>query len=74
MFLVLTGEESTARAKYEDAEPHRTASSRRVIHQWRPMLDWKEEQFWDIIEPGASDLIRPISSDGTHQLPRVHLW
>jgi 3'-phosphoadenosine 5'-phosphosulfate sulfotransferase (PAPS reductase)/FAD synthetase len=51
--LVVTGErgqESSARAKYEDIEPHRTDSKRRTVHQWRPVLDWKEEQVWDIIE------------------------
>jgi 3'-phosphoadenosine 5'-phosphosulfate sulfotransferase (PAPS reductase)/FAD synthetase len=51
--LVVTGErgqESPARAKYEDAEPHRTNSKRRIVHQWRPILDWKEEQVWEIIE------------------------
>lgn len=51
--LVVTGErgqESPARAKYESAEPHRTDTKRRVVHQWRPILDWKEEQVWEIIE------------------------
>jgi 3'-phosphoadenosine 5'-phosphosulfate sulfotransferase (PAPS reductase)/FAD synthetase len=51
--LVVTGErgqESAARAKYEDIEPHRTDSKRRMVHQWRPILEWKEEQVWEIIE------------------------
>jgi len=51
--LVVTGEraqESPARAKYQDAEPHRTDSKRRLVHHWRPVLDWKEEQVWEIIE------------------------
>ena len=51
--LVVTGErgeESSARAKYEDAEPHRTDSKRRLVHHWRPILDWKEKQVWEIIE------------------------
>lgn len=51
--LVVTGErgqESSARAKYEHAEPHRTDTKRRLVHQWRPILDWKEEQVWEIIE------------------------
>jgi 3'-phosphoadenosine 5'-phosphosulfate sulfotransferase (PAPS reductase)/FAD synthetase len=51
--LVVTGErgeESPARTKYDGAEPHRTDSKRRLVHQWRPILDWKEEQVWDIIE------------------------
>lgn len=51
--LVITGErgeESSARAKYEAIEPHRTDGKRRTVHQWRPILDWKEEQVWGIIE------------------------
>jgi 3'-phosphoadenosine 5'-phosphosulfate sulfotransferase (PAPS reductase)/FAD synthetase len=46
----VTGEESSDRAKYEDAEPHRTDSNRRVVHQRRPILDWKEKQVSDIVE------------------------
>ena len=34
-------QESAAGAKYEDAEPHRTDSKRRLVHQWRPNLGWK---------------------------------
>jgi 3'-phosphoadenosine 5'-phosphosulfate sulfotransferase (PAPS reductase)/FAD synthetase len=51
--LVVTGErgqESSARAKYEIAEPHRCNSKTRTVHQWRPILNWKEEQVWEIIE------------------------
>lgn len=51
--LVITGErgqESSARAKYEDIEPHRTDTRKRTVHAWRPILDWKEEKVWEIIE------------------------
>jgi 3'-phosphoadenosine 5'-phosphosulfate sulfotransferase (PAPS reductase)/FAD synthetase len=51
--LVVTGErgeESAHRAKYEDIGPHRTDGKRRTVHQWRPILGWKEEQVWEIIE------------------------
>ena len=55
--LVVTGErgeESSARAKYKDQENHRchrlgTKVSRHVEH-YRPVLDWKEELVWDIIQ------------------------
>jgi 3'-phosphoadenosine 5'-phosphosulfate sulfotransferase (PAPS reductase)/FAD synthetase len=51
--LVVTGErgqESPARSKYEAAETHRTNTKSRTVHQWRPILDWKEEQVWNVIE------------------------
>jgi 3'-phosphoadenosine 5'-phosphosulfate sulfotransferase (PAPS reductase)/FAD synthetase len=51
--LVVTGErgqKSPGRAKYEETEPHRTDSNRRTVPQWRPILDWKEERVWNIIE------------------------
>jgi 3'-phosphoadenosine 5'-phosphosulfate sulfotransferase (PAPS reductase)/FAD synthetase len=44
------GEESPARARYEEAESHRTDSKRRLVHAWRPIRDWKEEQVWEVIE------------------------
>jgi hypothetical protein len=50
--LVITGErrqESSARAKYAESEPHRTNTRNRVVHQWRNVIDWSEEQVWDII-------------------------
>lgn len=51
--LVVTGErrqESSARAKYADVEPHRTNTKSRTVHQWRNVIDWSEEQVWDIIK------------------------
>jgi 3'-phosphoadenosine 5'-phosphosulfate sulfotransferase (PAPS reductase)/FAD synthetase len=45
------GEESTARAKYLDAEEHQSASvgKKRLIHQWRPIKDWTEQYVWNEI-------------------------
>jgi hypothetical protein len=46
--LVVTGErgeESPARAKYKDAEPHRTDSKRRVVHQWASVKSIAESRF-----------------------------
>src|SRR4051794_30693557 len=51
--LVVTGErgeESPGRAKYAQAEEHRCNSKNRLVHQWRPVLDWSEKQVWDVIE------------------------
>ena len=51
--LVVTGErrqESSARAKYAESEPHRTNTKSRTAHQWRNVIDWSEQQVWDIIE------------------------
>lgn len=51
--LVITGErgeESSARAKYAETEEHRSHSKKRLVHAWRPILRWTEQQVWDIIE------------------------
>lgn len=51
--LVVTGEraeESAARAKYLEFETHRAASKKRQVDHWRPVLQWKEQAVWDIIE------------------------
>jgi len=52
--LLVTGErrqESAARSKYAEVEKHASTSSRknlgRRVDQWRPILDWTEEQVWD---------------------------
>ena len=52
--LFLTGErrqESAARAKYKECEPTLKATSNRNrrTDQWRMVIDWKEEEVWDII-------------------------
>lgn len=51
--LFITGErreESTARSKYKEAELHRCNTKTRLVHHWRPVIDWKERQVWDIME------------------------
>lgn len=55
--LVLTGErreESSARAKYKIAEAHRSHApgprARRHVDHWRPVLDWSEQEVWDIMK------------------------
>lgn len=56
--LVITGErgeESSARAKYEEFEPHRAdlrngAKVQRHIDHYRPILGWLEDRVWQIIE------------------------
>lgn len=50
--MVVSGEraeESSARAKYKVAEPHRTDSQKREVWQWRPVHKWTEQEVWDII-------------------------
>ncbi len=54
--LVISGErrlESSGRAKYNQFEPHhsdrRNGRKRRHIDVWRPVLEWSEEQVWEII-------------------------
>jgi 3'-phosphoadenosine 5'-phosphosulfate sulfotransferase (PAPS reductase)/FAD synthetase len=57
--LVVTGErreESSARSKYSEIEEHRCNSKTRTVHQWRPVIDWSEQQVWDII---ARHRVRP---------------
>lgn len=53
--LFLTGErreESSNRAKYDEKIVFEKANapSLRIVHHWRSIIDWKEEQVWDIIE------------------------
>ena len=55
--LFVTGEraeESSARAKYKDFEPHRSdlrdGTKRRHVDQWRPVKNWTERQVWETIE------------------------
>lgn len=48
------GEESAARSKYEQFEPHqcdrRAGKLQRHVDHWRPVLQWKETEVWAIIE------------------------
>ncbi len=55
--LVVTGErrqESSARSRYLEAEPHRTHApgprAQRHVDHWRPVIDWSEQQVWDIMK------------------------
>lgn len=54
--LVVSGErrgESAGRAKYNEMELHRTNAvkrSRRIVHQWRPVIDHSERDIWEIIK------------------------
>lgn len=50
--LYITGErrqESVQRSKYNEREPHRCHSKKRHVDHWRPILDWTEDQVWEII-------------------------
>ena len=54
--LVVSGErrgESAGRANYNEMELHRTNAvkrSKRVVHQWRPVIDHSERDIWEIIK------------------------
>jgi len=50
--LVLTGErreESANRAKYHECE-EMSSTKTKIVHQWRSVIDWSEQQVWDIIK------------------------
>ncbi|MCK2000579.1 phosphoadenosine phosphosulfate reductase family protein [[Brevibacterium] frigoritolerans] len=51
--LVITGErreESANRAKYAEAELHQCNSGKKLVHSWRPVIDWSELEVWEIIK------------------------
>lgn len=54
--LIVSGErrgESRGRAKYNEMEIHRTNAekrSHRIVHQWRPMIDYSEKDVWEVIK------------------------
>ncbi|MFF5994255.1 phosphoadenosine phosphosulfate reductase family protein [Lysinibacillus sp. KU-BSD001] len=51
--LVVTGErreESSNRAKYAEAEIHACSNKTRLVHAWRPVIDWNEQRVWDEYE------------------------
>ncbi len=54
--LVVSGErrgESAGRSKYNEMEVHRTnaaAKSRRIVHQWRPVIDYSEKDVWEVLK------------------------
>lgn len=50
--FILTGErrqESPGRSKYLETEPHRTDCKKRSATVWRPIIDWTEQQVWQIM-------------------------
>jgi 3'-phosphoadenosine 5'-phosphosulfate sulfotransferase (PAPS reductase)/FAD synthetase len=52
-FLLITGErrqESAARSRYLEVERHPTTTRMRRVDQWRAVIDWSEEEVWEIIE------------------------
>ena len=52
-FMLVTGErreESSSRAKYAEAEMHRSCNKKRAVVQWRSVIDWTEHQVWEIIQ------------------------
>ena len=54
--LIVSGErrgESAGRSKYNEMEIHRTnavAKARRLVHQWRPVIDYSEKDVWEILK------------------------
>lgn len=51
--LVFTGErreESAARSHYAETELHRCSTRSRIVHQWRAVIDFAEEDIWALIE------------------------
>lgn len=50
---VVTGErreESSNRATYAEVDKHKSSTRKRLVHQWRPVIDWTEYSVWKIIE------------------------
>ena len=54
--LVVSGErrgESRGRSKYNEMEIHRTNAEKkahRMVHQWRPVIDYSEKDVWEVIK------------------------
>lgn len=54
--LIVSGErrgESSGRAKYNEMEIHRTNAEKkahRIVHQWRPVIDYSEKDVWEILK------------------------
>lgn len=54
--LVISGErrgESAGRSKYNEMEIHRTNAekrARRIVHQWRPVIDYSEKDVWEVLK------------------------
>lgn len=54
--LVVSGErrgESSGRAHYNEIEIHRTHAEKkahRIVHQWRPVIDYSEKDVWEVLK------------------------
>jgi 3'-phosphoadenosine 5'-phosphosulfate sulfotransferase (PAPS reductase)/FAD synthetase len=51
--LVVTGErreESSNRAKYLEKEVHPCNTKSRIVHSWRNVINWSEQEVWDIFK------------------------
>ncbi|MDT4377354.1 phosphoadenosine phosphosulfate reductase family protein [Blautia coccoides] len=54
--LVVSGErrgESAGRSKYNELEIHRsnaTVRANRLVHQWRPVIDYSEKDVWEVLK------------------------
>lgn len=54
--LIVSGErrgESAGRAMYNEMEVHRTNAekkSHRIVHQWRPVIDYSEKDVWEVLK------------------------
>ena len=53
--LIVSGErrgESKCRSRYNEIELHRTnapAKAHRIVHQWRPVIDYSERDVWEVL-------------------------
>lgn len=54
--LIVSGErrgESAGRSKYNEMEIHRTNATKRtnrLVHQWRPVIDYSERDVWEVLK------------------------
>lgn len=69
--LIVSGErrgESAGRSKYNEMEVHRTnaaSKSRRIVHQWRPVIDYSEKDVWEVLNGTRSTPIPATVPGGT---------
>lgn len=59
--LFITGErraESHSRMKLHQYQPHMTSCKKRQVDTWRPVLEWSEEQVWEIL--ARHNVIAPV--------------
>lgn len=54
--LIVSGErrgESAGRSRYNELEKHRSSApfrNRRIVHQWRPVIDYSERDCWEVLK------------------------